>query len=315
MFSIKKQATKTSEGSNFFVTPRTKEKLKPLSSTSKISQCNNTNRSLDAMFCTPKTGFVDLVRDVKRKSLRRRKLWMNTNAEIVSENCDQNKNFGLKTPSRKSSCMTPKNCENMRNDCLQLSSYKKLTSPVFSPFDEKHSKRILEDSLSSPTEKENKDSKKSEKKQRRSSLFTPTSLRLSISRQSSTKSAIFGHGREIPVKEGFLLKKSTSWKNIEWASKYVALTRDGTLTYYSSYSAYLDELGAKSIKLNTATVKILNTENCEERFVKNHKHFEIITLYQQRWLFACKDNDERNGWVTAIRGEIKTSLQVNQTIS
>ena len=311
MFSIKKQTTKTSEKSDHFATPKTNEKLKPFSSTSKILQCNNTKRSLDAMFCTPKTGFVDLVRDVKRKSLRRKKLWMNTDSDIVSENCDQNRNFGFPTPNMKSSCVTPKRFENQkRNDSLQLSSYKKLKSPIFTPFDDKNTKRSFNESLSSPTEKENNNPKKIEKKQRRSSLFTPTSLRLSISRQSSTKSAIFGHGREIPIREGFLLKKSSTWKNVEWTSKYVALTRDGTLTYYSSYSAYLDEIGAKSIKLNTATVKNFNNEECEERISTNHKYFEIITLHQQRWIFACKDYNERDGWVTAIKTEIKTSLQV-----
>lgn len=45
-----------------------------------------------------------------------------------------------------------------------------------------------------------------------------------------------GFGRNIPVKQGWLLKRTSKGKisNKEWKKKYVALEDDGKLTYYSS---------------------------------------------------------------------------------
>ena len=44
-----------------------------------------------------RSGLADLVREVKRKSLRRRKLWMNPDNDLQITDCDQNKNFGAFT--------------------------------------------------------------------------------------------------------------------------------------------------------------------------------------------------------------------------
>ena len=132
----------------------------------------------------------------------------------------------------------------------------------------------------------------------------------SISRQSqeSLKSVVFGQGREIPVKEGFIFKKSSSWKTQEWSQKYLTVTNGGNLTYYSSYSAYLDESNAKICKLNLSTVKILSEEISD-----NRKYiFEVHTNNQQKWTFACDTIEERNAWVAIIKSEIKSSLQVLQ---
>ena len=138
--------------------------------------------------------------------------------------------------------------------------------------------------------------------------YSPYSLS-SISRQSSVKSAVFGEGRTIPVKEGFLYKKSSNWKtSSEWTSKYVALTTDGTLSYFPSYSAYLDETGGKTVELRTATVKLYHSDNG----AGDDKYFEVITLDQQRWVFACKDASQRSEWVQSIKQEIKSSLQVRK---
>ena len=46
-----------------------------------------------------RSGLADLVREVKRKSLRRRKLWTNPDTDLQIAECDQNKNFGPFTPS------------------------------------------------------------------------------------------------------------------------------------------------------------------------------------------------------------------------
>ena len=141
-------------------------------------------RPLDRLFATPRprsgsrSGFVDLVRDVRRRSLRRRKLWMNNDTNIVS--LDQNKNHGLHTPSRKFSttCVTPKSFGNRDKveASLDLGSYKKLSSPVFPDLD---STQTPDTSFSSSaSQKENINPIRIDKKQRRSSLFTPTSIRL-----------------------------------------------------------------------------------------------------------------------------------------
>ena len=47
-----------------------------------------------------RSGIVELVREVKRKSLRRRKLWMKPDDDLQIAECDQNKNFGPFTPSK-----------------------------------------------------------------------------------------------------------------------------------------------------------------------------------------------------------------------
>ena len=177
----------------------------------------------------------------------------------------------------------------------------------------------------SPTSTPNKSDKENltpqtlEKKRRRSSLFTPSSLRLSmnLSRQSSVKSAVlpglFGQGRDIPLKEGFLLKKSssTSWNRSDcWAQKYLTLSRDGSLTYYPSQAAYLDGCQAKFIRLHTATVKVSpqsEAEGGEE--AERETKFEVISLTQQRWVFSCKSQQERDDWIKAVKAEIKASLQ------
>ena len=43
-----------------------------------------------------------------------------------------------------------------------------------------------------------------------------------------------------------------------------------------------------------------------------YKYFEVITLHQQRWVFACKDASQRGEWVQSIKQEIKASLQVRK---
>ena len=112
------------------------------------------------------------------------------------------------------------------------------------------------------------------------------------------------------MKEGHLLKKSSHWKSCDWSSKYVCLSRDGALTYYPSYSGYLDETGAKSIELRTATVKLFVDDTCDEKILAGKILFEVRTLDQQRWIFSCKSEEDRASWMTSIKAEIKNSLQV-----
>ena len=144
---------------------------------------STSRRTLSGLLTAPRQrpGFVDLVRDVRRKSLRRRKLWMNNDTDIVS--LDQNKNIGFLTPARRfSSALVTPHSTVRRNKCdagLGLGSYKKIGSPVFPENQQLASPQTPDTSfMRSVSEKENIDPIRTDKKQRRSSLFTPTSIRL-----------------------------------------------------------------------------------------------------------------------------------------
>ena len=140
---------------------------------------STSRRTLSGLFISrqrQRSGLVNLVRDVRRKSLRRRKLWMNNDTDIAVS-LDQNKNLGFLTQTVRR-FGSPKSFVK-KNKCdagLGLGSYKKLSSPVFP---EIASPQTLDTSFNrSVSEKENVDPIRVEKKQRRSSLFTPTSIRL-----------------------------------------------------------------------------------------------------------------------------------------
>ncbi|XP_055995891.1 centaurin-gamma-1A-like isoform X46 [Ostrea edulis] len=64
-----------------------------------------------------------------------------------------------------------------------------------------------------------------------------------------------GSGRVIPIKQGYLYKKSHGL-NKEWKKKYVTLLDDGRLTYHPSLHDYMDDVHAKEIHLIHTTVKI-----------------------------------------------------------
>ena len=63
-----------------------------------------------------------------------------------------------------------------------------------------------------------------------------------------------GQGRIIPLKQGYLYKKSGSSRI--YRRKYVTLCSDGTITYYPSFQAYVDMVHGKEIRLQHVTVKI-----------------------------------------------------------
>ena len=55
-------------------------------------------------------------------------------------------------------------------------------------------------------------------------------------------------------------------------------------------------------------------DDCERRLphdrtTDDEQCFEIVSLYEQRWVFACSSVYERDEWVAAVGQEIKTSLQ------
>uniref|UniRef100_H2ZF76 Small monomeric GTPase n=1 Tax=Ciona savignyi TaxID=51511 RepID=H2ZF76_CIOSA len=67
-----------------------------------------------------------------------------------------------------------------------------------------------------------------------------------------------GFGRNIPVKQGWLLKRTSKGKisNKEWKKKYVALEDEGNLTYYSSMHDYMENINKKSLSVVKTTIKV-----------------------------------------------------------
>ncbi|XP_018331989.1 centaurin-gamma-1A isoform X2 [Agrilus planipennis] len=90
------------------------------------------------------------------------------------------------------------------------------------------------------------------KTRRRSNLFTP-------SKKGDDKlknGGDIGSGRAIPIKQGYLYKRSNKPLNKEWKKKYVTLCDDGRLTYHPSLHDYMDDVHGKEISLQYVTVKV-----------------------------------------------------------
>ncbi|CAG5130775.1 unnamed protein product [Candidula unifasciata] len=91
------------------------------------------------------------------------------------------------------------------------------------------------------------------KNRRRSNLFNPKSKE--EDKRLLTDGDKMGSGRTIPLKQGWLYKKSHGL-NKEWKKKYVALIDDGRLVYHSNIHDYMEDTHAKEIPLVKTTVKI-----------------------------------------------------------
>ena len=76
------------------------------------------------------------------------------------------------------------------------------------------------------------------KSRRRSNLFTPSSKKedkeKDKEKEKSKNGGELGSGRAIPIKQGYLYKRSHKALNKDWKKKYVTLCDDGKLTYHSS---------------------------------------------------------------------------------
>lgn len=92
----------------------------------------------------------------------------------------------------------------------------------------------------------------SRKSRRRSNLFIPSSKKV----DDKVKNGELGSGRAIPLKQGYLYKRSSKALNKEWKKKYVTLCDDGRLTYHSSLHDYMDDSHGKDIPLQYVTVKV-----------------------------------------------------------
>ncbi|XP_037960302.1 centaurin-gamma-1A isoform X2 [Teleopsis dalmanni] len=92
----------------------------------------------------------------------------------------------------------------------------------------------------------------SRKSRRRSNLFIPSSKK----GEKDMKNGELGSGRSIPIKQGYLYKRSSKSLNKEWKKKYVTLCDDGRLTYHPSLHDYMDDVHGKEIPLQYVTVKV-----------------------------------------------------------
>ncbi|XP_011633829.1 centaurin-gamma-1A isoform X1 [Pogonomyrmex barbatus] len=152
----------------------------------------------------------------------------------------------------------------------------------------------------------------------RSSILTPTTIR-----KFRRKSNIFtpskkekymgemGVGREIPVKQGYLFKRSSKSLK-EWKKKYVTLLEDGRLTYHSSLHDYMNDTNGKEILLQYVTVKVPGkTPKGSKSYNAQEDSFEfsIISLENKTWHFEANNAEERDSWITAIEQQILSSLQ------
>lgn len=105
------------------------------------------------------------------------------------------------------------------------------------------------------------------KTRRRSNLFTP-------SKKSDDKlknSGDFGSGRAIPIKQGYLYKRSNKPLNKEWKKKYVTLCDDGRLTYHPSLHVSFVIKGAPAEMCNLVLINWLVAKACLY-FSLNHNY-------------------------------------------
>ncbi|XP_012233441.1 centaurin-gamma-1A isoform X1 [Linepithema humile] len=152
----------------------------------------------------------------------------------------------------------------------------------------------------------------------RSSILTPTAIR-----KFRRKSNIFtpskkekytgemGVGREIPVKQGYLFKRSSKSLK-EWKKKYVTLLEDGRLTYHSSLHDYMNDTNGKEILLQYVTVKVpgKTPKGCKSYNAQEDSfEFSIISLENKTWHFEANNAEDRDNWIAAIEQQILSSLQ------
>ena len=203
-----------------------------------------------------------------------------------------------------------------RRDLL-LVTYKKLKSPLFCS--------------RSPTldnkENSSKDSCPSLAR-RRSSLFSPASLRHYLSRRGRVETRpspttppcppptppLVGQGRDIPLRQGHLWKRCG---RLHWRKKYCVLLAHH-LVYYPSMHAYLENLHGKQIGLQAVTVKVADMkegrrpdggDGREEATLGGVHALTIVSLTQQWWTFSCPSSGSLQAWVSSLQSGISVCLQ------
>ncbi|TRY68726.1 hypothetical protein TCAL_06823 [Tigriopus californicus] len=98
----------------------------------------------------------------------------------------------------------------------------------------------------------------SRKNRRRSNLFTPHKKNQE-EKQSvvpTNPTAQLGSGRSIPIRQGYLYKRTNNSFSRDWKKKYVTLSNDGRMTYHPSLHDYMENVHGKEILLQYVTVKV-----------------------------------------------------------
>nr|CAB3220519.1 arf-GAP with GTPase, ANK repeat and PH domain-containing protein 3 [Phallusia mammillata] len=165
-------------------------------------------------------------------------------------------------------------------------------------------------------------------------LFTPTPLRKSSRRKSNLFSARkvseseekkrlndLGFGRNIPVKQGWLHKRTSRGKisNKDWKKKYVALEDDGKLTYYSNMHDYRENIHKKSLYVMRTMIKVpgrhpsVSTKSSPVAKSEENLEFHLVSMDGDTWQFLTSSVQERDSWVTALERQIMLSLQSNSS--
>lgn len=98
----------------------------------------------------------------------------------------------------------------------------------------------------------------SRKNRRRSNLFTPHKKNQEEKQNNvqTNPTAQLGSGRSIPIRQGYLYKRTNNSFSRDWKKKYVTLSNDGRMTYHPSLHDYMENVHGKEILLQYVTVKV-----------------------------------------------------------
>lgn len=163
---------------------------------------------------------------------------------------------------------------------------------------------------------------------------TPSTRRPSVTRRpslsatpakESPKAVVSGAGRLIPVKQGYMYKRSGSSRL--YRRKYVTLCGDSVLTYWPSFQAYIDNVEGKEIQLGHVTVKVPGRPPAGIRMAEEEEdrsadvsleeleegpqegvELVLVSLDSTTWHFQVCSPREVRQWEAAIQAEILASL-------
>ncbi|CAF3726435.1 unnamed protein product [Rotaria sordida] len=130
-------------------------------------------------------------------------------------------------------------------------SFKEQFGTKLSTLTETQSLPVYEGQSKSDTNDQLTPTQKRKETKRKSNLFTPGKKD-----EDKNKSERIGHGRAIPIKQGFLYKKGTNSINRDWKKKYVVLLDDGRIIYHPSLHDYENDSHGKEIILQRTSIKI-----------------------------------------------------------
>jgi Arf-GAP with GTPase, ANK repeat and PH domain-containing protein 1/3/4/5/6/9/11 len=129
----------------------------------------------------------------------------------------------------------------------------------------------------------------SRKSRRRSNLFIPSSKK-----EDKLKNSELGSGRSIPLKQGYLYKRSSKSLNKEWKKKYVTLCDDGRLTYHSSLHDYMDNVHGKEIPLQYVTVKVPGQKPRGSKSIITNSALTKQMSSTKNGVNSCSNNNNNN---------------------